>query len=217
MVQLKVYQLIKKDFMIQKKTLMLSMILMAFFAMSFAAFESAGLVMSVVAFSYLFVQGASAIEDKSNSDVLLVSLPIKRTTIVLAKYLSIYVFAALGLAIQAVIHALAELMNISRIGFPITMDGIFGVFVSVSLIFSILLPLIFKFGFIKSRMVNSLIFILCFFGGAKIAEQFAGQLNLEIFNSLSDAGLKLLTTLAVLILLWLSYMLSLHFYRNREF
>ena len=124
MVQLKVYQLIKKDFMIQKKTLMLSMILMAFFAMSFAAFESAGLVMSVVAFSYLFVQGASAIEDKSNSDVLLVSLPIKRTTIVLAKYLSIYVFAALGLAIQAVIHALAELMNISRIGFPITMDGI---------------------------------------------------------------------------------------------
>ncbi len=50
---------------------------------------NAGLVMGVVVFSYLIVQEASALEDISNSDVLLVSLPIKRTTIILPKYMSI--------------------------------------------------------------------------------------------------------------------------------
>lgn len=37
-----------------------------------------GLVVNILAVTYMLVLGASAVEDKNNSDIMLVSLPIKK-------------------------------------------------------------------------------------------------------------------------------------------
>ncbi|GIN92692.1 hypothetical protein J22TS1_37430 [Siminovitchia terrae] len=88
------YHLIKKDILMQKRALKLSILLMIFFSFTLSNLGAAGLTIGILAITYQLVLGASALEDKNNSDIILISLPIKRTTIVLSKYVSIYIYAA---------------------------------------------------------------------------------------------------------------------------
>lgn len=103
------YHLIKKDFLIQKRQVMLTLLLLVFFSFSLSPMGAAGLSVSILAITYMLVFGAGQLEDKNNGDVMLISLPIRRHTIVLSKYVSVYVFAAYALLVNLVIHAVADL------------------------------------------------------------------------------------------------------------
>lgn len=105
------YLLIKKDFLIQKRNLKLSILLALFFSVSFSSIGTAGLIYSIYAVSYFLASGASALEDKNNSDMMLVSLPIKKQKIVLSKYISVYVFAAYAIIVTYLIVLIERLLN----------------------------------------------------------------------------------------------------------
>lgn len=210
------FHLIKKDFLIQKRNLVMSAIIALIMMIAWSNMGSIGFMMSTVVVSYLLIFGAVAIEDKNNSDVMLVSLPISKIKIVLAKYVSVYVFAAFAMLINLLINFLAEIV-IKVFGLPFTVStihfqqvieafGILTIFAAISF------PLIFRYGFIKARLVNLILFFLFVLGITSFLDTLDG-LGMNITNT--KMMIPLLGAMLILLLAG-SIWLSLSFYRKRE-
>lgn len=218
------YHLIKKDLLMQKRTLALSIIFIIFFTLTLSNIGPAGLTVSILGVTYMLALGASALEDKNNSDIILVSLPIKKNTIVFAKYLSIYVFVAYAALLNYFIYLLVDQLNLPINVLPFTFEGLIVAIVAVTLFCSITLPLIFKYGFIKSRMINLIFFFVFVSGGLTLVDNISQketsvffQRIIDFLSKYSDVQLMLLLMIPPTIILITSYFLSIFFYNKREF
>lgn len=213
------YQLIKKDLLIQKKSVILSLFLIIFFSLYFSKMGAAGLTLSVFAVTYMLTLGASAIDEKNNSDKLLISLPIRKVTIVLSKYLSVFVFSLYVILMNYLIRILIHVLHLPVNVIPFTFAGILGSVIAPMLFCSISLPLIFKYGYLKSRMANLLLFFLIVIGGTalvdKALQNYPSLENLLIGKS--SVEMIIVTLIPAVIIFVLSFLLSLSFYKNREF
>ncbi|MDA1475163.1 ABC-2 transporter permease [Bacillus changyiensis] len=211
------YYLIKKDILMQKKAVKLSILIMIFFTFFLFKIGSAGLSIGVLAISYQLALGASSLEEKNHSDKILISLPIKKSTIVLAKYLSVYVYALYATIVYSLIYFVVNQLS-AQPELSISFQALEGVVIIVTMFASLSFPFIFKYGFIKSRIPNFIIFFTFLFGGTKLYEYLSdkGQL-VSMFNQLSSAGISTLMIGVVLLMFVCSYFLSLNFYKKREF
>ncbi|MDI3411967.1 ABC-2 transporter permease [Bacillus sonorensis] len=200
----------------------MSILLMVFFTFTLANIGQVGFLVSVLAVTYQLALGASSLEDKNNSDKILISLPIRKSTIVLSKYASIYVYAAFAILIYYVVYLVIKLVN-APLDISFNLTGILGAAVTVTLFCSISFPLIFKYGYLKSRMANMVIFFVFIFGGSglfKFLNQGSASWNQSIIAFLQNAtetGAIALLICVLLLILILSYTVSLHFYQKREF
>jgi len=106
--------------------------------------------------------------------------------------------------------------------YPLTVDSFIAGFVAVSIMTGLFLPVYFKFGFTKSRIVNFVLFFGFFFAVPLIMESIQ-ELGVDILNGSMTSLLnsqyagKVLGGLGLIIFMFLSHRLSLVFYRNREF
>lgn len=215
------FHLIKKDILVQKNSLLLSIVLMIFFSITLFSLGSAGLTVGMIAITYQLVLGASTLEEKVNGDIILLSLPIKKSSIVLSKYLSIYVFAAYAILGFYLIHLAVKLSQVP-LDMPFTSSAILGSLAAITLYFSICLPIIFKYGYLKSKMIILIVFFGTVFGGSFLVST---MLENERFNpaqkwlELTNNGWEwmLLLGIPLLLLLGISYFVSLTFYKKREF
>ncbi|MED5099554.1 ABC-2 transporter permease [Niallia circulans] len=216
------YHLIKKDILIQKRSIALSLLLICFFSVSLSSLGEVGLMVGILAITYQLLLGASALEDKNNSDKVLISLPIKLSTIVLSKYLSIYVYAAFAAIGFYLIHVLVKLFHIP-LDVPFSYIILIGGAIMVTICFSISLPMIFKFGYLKAKMANFILLFVIVFGTTGIMKYFAKLDNQFIqetmirLSTLSKAELGLILLIPLIILLVISYFISLSYYSKREF
>lgn len=213
------FHLIKKDLLIQKNSFLLSILLIIFFSLIFSNMGAAGLTMSVLAVTYLLTLGASAREEKNNSDKLLISLPLRRRTIVFSKYVSVLFFATYAILLNLVIYGIINILKLPLESIPITLQGVISAFIASLLYCSISFPLIFKVGYMKSRMMNLFLFLGIVFGASWVLEKIIRD-NEELGNYLLNSNVTELTTVGLLITVIIfiaSYLLSLTFYKNREF
>ncbi|WP_445486897.1 ABC-2 transporter permease [Niallia sp. 03133] len=217
------YHLIKKEILMQKKMLKSSILIMMFFSFTLSNLGPGGMILAIVSITYQLVLGASAMEDKSNSNVILISLPIKKTTIVLSKYISLYVFTAYVILVFYCIYLLVNLFHIP-LHLPLTLKGIAGAIIVITLVCTINFPLVFKYGYIKSKMANLTILFIFAFGGTITINYLSehGSLGLNqhfitFLNNVSDTKVLMFLILPILLLIILSYYISLGFYKNREF
>lgn len=218
------YHLIKKDIIMQKRTIGLSLLFILFFTFTLSEIGPSGLVVNILAVTYMLALGASAVEDKNNSDIMLVSLPIKKDIIVCSKYISVYIFAVYAALINYLIYLIINQLNLPIEVLPFTSNGLFFSIVAVTLFSSIILPLIFKYGFLKSRVISIILFFVFISGGLSLIDNLSKNQNsifvqkiLNLLNSSSDIQIALLILIPVVIVLFISYILSLNFYKNREF
>ncbi|PAC35263.1 ABC-2 transporter permease [Caldifermentibacillus hisashii] len=213
------FHLIKKDLLVQKKSVLLSIVFILFFSLFFSKIGAPGLLIGVLGVTYLLALGSSAIDDKNNSDKMLISLPIKRNTIVLAKYLSVIVFAAFAILINLLIYLVVDILKLPLQPIPFSLTGMAGSIIVSVLYCSISFPVIFKYGFLKSRMINSLLFFLLIFGGSALISYMTenNPRFLFILSSLSNIEAIFVILLPTIFIFVLSYLLSLSFYKNREF
>lgn len=208
----------------QKKTIGLSLLFILFFAFTLSEIGPSGLVVNILAVTYMLVLGASAVEDKNNSDIMLVSLPIKKSTIVFSKYMSVYFFAFYAVFINFLIYLIVNQFNLSIKVLPFTSDALFFSIIAVTLFCSITLPLIFKYGFLKSRVISIILFFVFISGGLSLVDNLSKNENsifsqkiVNLLNTSSDIQIAVLISIPVVIVLFISYILSLNFYKNREF
>ncbi len=219
-----------KDFEIQKKSVInyfiLGMLLTAIF--SLANFSDRQMIFSLMFFVivYGFVNKALYEDEKNNTLRLIASLPVKRETVVYARYLSVGLMAAFTACLFFV------LSNVLTGGNAANESSAAGLLVSGAtvlvfcIILSIYLPLAFKLGYIKAAGINRflMIGIFAFFGAGAVAVEGllkdnppAFIVNLEAFFSSLDLNLVIAAAIAAVLLVYIGSMrLSAAIFRKRE-
>ena len=155
---------------------------------------------------------------------MLNSLPISRRDIVLAKYLSIFVY--MGLAILAYMGSslLVKALRIPIDVVLLSLEGVTTAFLIVALMSSIYLPIIFKFGYIKAKLFNLVMFLFFFFVPTIIVNLYNNPryhhyfVNFfQEFVSWKNWQIALLLIAFSLLILSISYSISVSIYKKREF
>lgn len=215
------FNLIIKDILIQKKTVLFTFVYMIFLIVFL---KEAGFVSAMVMISYILVITGFSLEEKNKSDIMLNSLPIKRRNIVLAKYLSIFLYIGVGIAAYFLTTIVIKLLGSPITIHPVTLEEMIGALFAITLLNGIYLPVIFKVGYTKSRIVVLVLFFLTFFGGAALAKITSKtQDNIFIktivsfFTSKSDMQILVYLLGAIIIMFLGSFLLSVKLYESREF
>lgn len=218
------YNLVLKDIMIQKKQIVFAF---AYLLLIMFAFQSLGEVMfsaGIVAFTYMLVMTSCAFEDKNKADVMLNSLPLKKSTIVLAKYASVFVYFVLGTAAYSILTSILGIMELPIKIYPLTLKNFIGGLVGVSLMSGIYLPVFFKVGYTRSKILNFILFFVFFFGISYLMGIFKEYQNsallkniAELLQNNGDAVIAAIIFVLILIIEAVSYYVSLKLYKSREF
>ena len=173
---------------------------------------------------YLFTTCASSYDDKNGSEVLLNSLPIRRREIVLAKYLSTFLYAVIGLAGTIFFMAVLDAAGLKSLARMPGLQEIVGSLSAAILLNSVYYPLYFKLGAIKVRLFSIIVFVLIFLLPGFLVGYFKSHSSGEAAFGLVTAVLNTPgwlqgSAIAVLLLavLLVSLVLSLKIYKNKEF
>lgn len=214
------FSLILKDFLIQKKTFLLSI----FALLIFTIIDSSILITYFVAVTYMWIMTACAIDDKYKADCLLNSLPIKRETIVFTRYLSVFVFAGISFTLYFFINKIVSLLNISLPFEPLTFVDILIVLTTIIIISCLYLPFYFKFGYSKAMILNFGLFFGSSFLLPVIAKSVSQTQKNRLTKLLSNFIAEGFNTknativISILALIFItSLIISINLYRKREF
>ncbi|MEK6266791.1 MAG: ABC-2 transporter permease [Clostridium sp.] len=221
------FNLIMKDIAIQKKTLLYTLLFTVFAPIAYFSMNLNGLALYVLppmATTHIFITFAAKYDEKNNCEIILNSLPLKRNEIVISKYMSVFVFAAIGLVYSILIGFIGKLTGLSMFDSSISLLHIVFVFASVCIFSSIFFPFYLKFGFIKMNLFNVILFMLIVFVpttaieyvGANPNNILVQKFNYFISNTSSFTQNSLALTIGLIFFLT-SLMISIRIYNNKEF
>ena len=174
----------------------------------------------------LFVSHPFALSDKSNLDALYATLSVDRKTVVLGRYLFVLALNLCAIFLSTALAAIG-LLVVDISGFATGAGEAIWVAIVLASVFlviqSIQLPLYFKYGYAKAKFFSLVPFaalmagFLAFTTIAKDSEMLAGASG--FFESFIYSGFWTipLVALFLLLILFVSYTLSLKFYLKREF
>jgi hypothetical protein len=210
--------LILKDLLIQKKSLILSLVYGVIFTVSFKNVNSNICPLVIV---YMLLVSACAYDDKNKSDIMLNSLPIRRKNIVLAKYLSTFVYMIIGLGISAIVTAVLKAAGISITMKLFSSKSLILCTISVMLLSAVYLPLNFKFGYVISKYIGIILFVL-FFCGLSSLSLISNPHKYEIFKFLINFNnqalwIQALVITSTMFIIWaVSIFSSFKIYENKD-
>ncbi len=171
------------------------------------------------------------IEDRYRTETLYCSLPLKRSTIVRARYLlsgfmvvaSAIFLLSYGFLVNSVLKMKLRQINLDAL---LTLEGILGFVFMAGLLISVFFPLFFRFGLAKGTVIFMIILIVvtisasAFYSG-KIFLNDPGARILRIFSNIKGSltpPLFLLLTLALGTgIVFLSVRISIRSYNQRDF
>ncbi|HBC92467.1 MAG TPA: ABC-2 transporter permease [Pelotomaculum sp.] len=179
------FNLVKKDFLLVKKYLALTVVL-AFGIPLFVAWQAPGMMgfavflITVIFTVYIPLQSVSLAEAKyPKATALLCTAPYRRSAVVKARYvffLIIFIFCCLAYAILSLLAPQMEMLS--------TMDVVI-TFLIFSIVFGIYIPLQYKFGFEKTKYLLMVLLFATSFLMPSIVKMFAHtNINLDIFTGL---------------------------------
>lgn len=220
------YNLIRKDFLVQRNIFLFGLLYTVFAAFVFKEMVPGGGAIYMVApyaTVYLLVMYACGFDDKNKAEIILNSLPITRAELVTAKYVSAIGFMAVAILFSMLIGAIGIFTGFPEIERFISMNDVLIVLISGLVFVSIFYPLYFKFGMDKMRIVNVALFMVLFFApnlitsfAAENPESNVVKAVLSIVNETNASLLKAGSLIAVIIIYLLSLFISIKIYRNKE-
>jgi len=216
--------LVLKDLLIQKKSVLFAALYIILFVVAFQNMGELMYTTAMIAFTYILVMGGFANDDKNKVDTILNSLPIKRRNIVLCKFLSLFMFLAIGTATYLAVYFIFPVLGIPANVYPITLESFVGGLLAVSILNGIYFPLFFKLGYTRARVINLVIFFSVFFGVPSLVNFIVRTQDIEMFYRIvdfferqSDIVIALTLLLLSSVLLLVSYVISVQLYKRREF
>jgi len=216
--------LIIKDILVQKKKVLFGIIYIPFVIIVFQNIGLAMFAAAMTGFTYMLLMTSCAYEDVNKADIMVNSLPVSRSKVVAAKYLSILMYFVFGTIVYIIVTGVMGILKLPFNIFPVTLSGFIGGFASITMLSCIYLPLFFKVGYIKSKALNFILFFGFFFGFSALLEMLqkdAGRVMSENFintlKNMGDAAIVLLVAVIIGIFISVSFWLSVRFYKNREF
>lgn len=153
--------LVFKDILIQRKSIGPVILMAIIMLISFQASGGNGAyVASSIASVFILIAGAFGYDEKNKGDVLINSLPVRRRDIVLSRYLSLLVFSLISLSLAALTGAAMKIAGIPLNMGIITPSDVLAALIVIISVFSIYIPIYFKFGYLKSRFVNIALYLI---------------------------------------------------------
>lgn len=160
------------------------------------------MVNSVSTFSY---------DEISQWDHYCAALPVKRSRVVLARYLVTVIIGVAGTAF-ALLMALVCGQFVPDVSMSDTAIGAVSAFMAIMLLFSITLPVIYKYGVQKMRIIS----LMIVFFPVAIGVLYV-KLGLPLPTEETIVLLVKLAPIVTLIALMVSYQVSVGIYRKKEF
>lgn len=203
--------LIIKDFFITKKYMRTIFAILIFYILFCSMYSNASFLTGMVILSFsMIVLTTIAYDDAVKWDKYALTMPLTKTDIVLAKYITTSIFTLGGSIISAILCCAINLIK----KMSINNEDLIVILVISSVAFalvSIMLPLVYKFGIEKARLSLFLIFGICF-----ASVYIAKSLNLPMpGNSTIDLLLKLSPFIAAVLFI-VSFCISDVIYKNKE-
>lgn len=203
--------LIIKDFFVLKKQAKVLLALLVFYLVYAVAIKDISMLAMITLLCVMLPITTMAYDEKNKWDKFVLSMPIPRNTLVLSKYLFGIMLDLAGIIIVALISMLMiYFSNETKITEVLVMSVVFG---AVGLAFlAIMLPILFKFGVEKGRILMMLVI-------------FAPIILGMVFPKLgiappSEQTLKLLAYSApalIMLVLLISIKISIAIYNKKEF
>ncbi len=205
--------LLYKDFKMLWNTRILVIYVPLVLFLSLVSVENFFLKMYPVLFAGVLPMSLQSYDEKSHFELYVQALPVTRASLVHSKYIVGVIlvcgFAFLSAIVQAVFLMTQQLFSFSEILSATMFLIAFGCMVT-----AIIMPIIFKFGVEKGRLVYmaALIVIAVFTG------LFSGMVGFDMsFFETVNGVTAVSVVLVTVVLYWLSLCLSVRFYSSREF
>lgn len=180
-------ELIKKDFVLQKRTSYVYLAIGTLFFFYFDAMDQRNMIavmMPTVMIIYGFMNRSMAEDEKNHTLRMLVALPIPRAAIVRAKYASIALVAVMATAVFMALGAAAGIYSMeepdSR---AVTLLTLSAFTLVCTVLVSFFLPLVYKIGIVRAQSINRFFFAAVFAFGIA-----AGTLGSMIARKLQTDG-----------------------------
>ena len=213
--------LILKDLLIIKNQMKSLLIIMALFVFLSIVNKEFSFILFIVPFYMIMILITTLSYDEFNHwDTYCNTLPFSRKDIVKAKYLLFNLCNIFLLAIGLLVSVITPLfMNIT---FESLFSSIIGTMLGISLVISLLIHFYYKYGSQKGRImlfVFIMLLALIIGGLFKIFEHFNFDL-LAIINKLESVNFIIIIfaiLLIIFMMIYISYRISCHIYRKKEF
>ncbi|MCQ4636262.1 ABC-2 transporter permease [Anaerovorax odorimutans] len=206
--------LIKKDFLIQKRNLAVAVAFIVFLNLFAKQGSTFAFVLSVLGVTYILVLGSGDIEQKNDCNIILVSLPIKRSTIVLSKYLSIVIFAILAVVVDLVVQRVIMIFGLPVEAQTIPSEIIVLSLVGAAIYCSVVLPLTYKFNVMTANVAGGALLLLLLGSSDFLLERIPVFLS---DSNISDFQIALAVISFAVVIMLISYLISLKLFKDREF
>ncbi|WP_102275108.1 ABC-2 transporter permease [Cytobacillus massiliigabonensis] len=207
------FNLIIKDFYIQKYLLLLYFGLIFFYF-----FTDLHISFVIIIVSCMFVINSHYYDERGKTNILLNSLPYSRKQIISSKYIGTLIFTTFVTILVITLNIILQVVTKT----PTEILSIKNILISYLLIMtftSFYLPFFYKFSQQYLLIAFSVLFVIIMVFANKISALFAENLD-GIYNfllSLSIINLYSLFTFIVVVCYFISWLISIKVYENKEF
>lgn len=210
--------LISKDFLIIIKNFKLAGVVILIYALISVVNGDQSFISIFTIISSIYFLSTYSLDENAKWDSYALTMPLTREKIIAGKYLSMLLNTFLIFLIS---NILTIAINVSAKNENI-FDGIKNnaiAFAAIIIFYSIIIPVIYKVGIVKARIY---IFIICLipvtFGTLIFKKMYpASHEKLVHFIELFMNNLYIALPLLLLVILGISYMISIQIYRKKEF
>lgn len=217
--------LLKKDLLIQKKSFLFLFVygIFMFFIFNNPVFEGMVYIMGMIIGVYFFLITASMEEERNKSEIVLNSLPVSRNRIVMAKYLSVFVYVLIGAIFLGFLGLLFQLPAIPIQTRLLKATDLLAVIFLISVAVSIYFPLYFHFGASALRLFSVIFFLFFFFVPRWLFELYLAYEETDTIHFLKNIieQFPLLPVVVILLIAFLlltgSFFYSRKIYLKKEF
>lgn len=208
--------LIKKDFLLIKsnlKSFIVIILVFTLFSMKGEGFDVSfilpflAIMMFISTFSW---------DEFNNFNAYAITLPIGRRNIVKSKHISAIIFIAIDTIIGLIISYLTTILSKNIFDIEVILSNLFGTILGLSIILAIWLPIVYKFGVEKGRIMLFVGVFAIVFLCATLSKLFDFTSLINFLNSL-DKVLFIAIPLASIAIMVISYLISVRIYLKKEF
>ncbi len=208
--------LILKDLLLIKGNL--KTLVIVFFGFMVMALNNMATVSFIIPFFAVMMCISTFSYDEYNKwNTYAITLPGGRKTIVKSKYIATILLVILSAIISILISVIITSIN-GNIDYEKEFSTFFGGLFGIFLVTSIMYPLIYKYGNEKGRLFLFIgVFLITAVGGVIFKTvDFSGLNKPAVIDFIDKFGLYLLP-IVTLVILYISYLISVKIYKNKEF
>lgn len=220
------YRLIYKDFILVKKAVLFFLafsLYIDFLGLKSQSMPGLIYIIIMVLFSYVFMIYSNQYDDKNKGEIVFISMPVKRNSLVLGKYLDVVffvIFTGITLMISSeIMKAIFVSSSIKITGRAAYMSDILYALIIVGIYFSLYLPFYFKLGGSRLQLFNQIsymIFIMMPYIILKVITKFRDSKIVIYLMNINLASLKTILIFMVILLFTLSIVISINVYNRRD-